>query len=647
MRGFLAVFEREVIERRLLAGAALLLGLVPLAMPWLPGLQQRSGPELRSATALALALCFSLGLALMLGSSIVVRDLAERRLGFYFSRPIGGWAVWSGKLAAAFVLALGAGALVLLPALAVERRLEISGLMSVGLPLPGVAESVLLWSSAVLLLVALSHAASVALRSRSPWLFLDFMGLGLVGWCAWAAVRRIGLAGAFGAAEVVVAALLAVALLALLAAGAVQVLQGRTDIRRGHRLLSVTLWGSLLAGTFVAQGYGSWVLATEPKDLDEVAMSAVGSRSPWIAIFGPVRHRVGYRPEFLLDTSSGRFAQVRFWLPPRFTGDGRWAVWLEPANMLRGTGPYDLLRLDLGDPRSRPERTRMTYSGTIPPLLAVSRDGRQAAVATGRRLTIEQVPSGRLLASAELPRELDHVEDSLLFVAPGRVRIFGFEIFSKAGTGLDSGALEVGEIEVGRGGLARIARVEPIVKPGMSFQDPRLPSRLEISSDGTRLLALRESDQRFVVIDAGNGAVMAELPPAGERSGTVFLADGRIAVVTGSSPRELRIFSRAFVPERSFRFAGSGLQLGGQPAPHRLVVATSPRRLGVFSNRGKILILDLATGSMRQFGSGLVPVPYSQVGPESAGSTLFWRGDFRRLVQVDPETGRERVLAGR
>ncbi|HEY7215216.1 MAG TPA: hypothetical protein VIC28_11335, partial [Thermoanaerobaculia bacterium] len=67
MRGFLAVFEREVIERRLLVAASLLLGLVPLAAPWIPGLAQRGGPDLRSSMALIVALCFSFGLALILG----------------------------------------------------------------------------------------------------------------------------------------------------------------------------------------------------------------------------------------------------------------------------------------------------------------------------------------------------------------------------------------------------------------------------------------------------------------------------------------------------------------------------------------------------------------------------------------------------
>jgi hypothetical protein len=646
MKAFLAVFEREIIERRLLAAAALFLGLVPLAAPLIPGLGQRGGPEVRSATALVLALCFSLGLALILGASVVVRDLADRRLGFYFSRPIGGWAVWAGKLAAALFLALSAGLLILVPTAGMERRLDFGGLLSARLFFSSTLMTVSVWVMAVLFLVVLSHAASVVLRSRSPWLILDLAMLGLVAGLAWATERRLGFAGAYGAAEALGLALVAAAVCALLAAGAVQVLSGRTDLRRGHRLLSLTLWGALLAGIFAAQGFASWVVAAGPEDLDQVGASAAASRSPWIAIFGPAGHRMGYTPEFLLDTATGRFTRVKFLLPPQFSADGRWAVWLEPSRMLRNTasaGPYELLRLNLRDPGSRPERTRMTYSVPAPPVLAVSPDGRQVAVAAGKRLTLEEIPAGRLLASAELPRELDHVDDSLLFVAPGRVRVFGHELFSP-----DSGALEIGEITVSGGGLVRVARIERSATPEVEVQDePWAPVRPEISADGARLLVRRESDRRFLVLDAGSGATLVELPPSDEESNASFLADGRIALESGSRPRELRIFSREGLAERSFRFAGSGLRLGGQPAPDRLVVTTSPRRSGVFSGRSQTLILNLATGAMRRLGTGLISVAMPHFGPESAASTLFWRADGARLVQVDPATGRQRVVAGR
>ena len=71
---------------------------------------------MRSGVALGLALIVSLVLAMALGGSVIARDLGERRLGFYFARPISGGAIWAGKLAAAAVLAVGAGVLVLLPA---------------------------------------------------------------------------------------------------------------------------------------------------------------------------------------------------------------------------------------------------------------------------------------------------------------------------------------------------------------------------------------------------------------------------------------------------------------------------------------------------------------------------------------------------
>jgi hypothetical protein len=637
MRGFLAVFEREVVERRLLAAAALILGLVPLAAPWLPGLGGRGGPEVRSATAFALALCFSFGLALILGSSVVARELADRRLSFYFSRPIGGWAVWSGKLAAAFALALGAAVLILLPAALVERRFDIPEWVGPGGMLAGIKGSGLLWLAGLLLLVLLSHAAGVALRSRSPWLVLDFAGLGLVAWLAWMVSHRLLFAGAHGAAAVATTGLLTAGLLALSAAGATQVLGGRTDIRRGHRLLSLTLWGALLVACFTAQGYASWVLAAEPEDLEKVHLTAAATRSPWISISGVAEHRAEYYPEFLLNVRSGRFIRLRtpvsYWAPPRFSADGRWVFWLEPREGALRLGPAELVRLDLRDPQSRPEPTRMTYSEPFSQL-AVSADGSRVAVGSGRRLTIEEVPSGRLLASAELPRAIGNYQDSLLFVDPGRVRLFGNDLFSDADP-MQPEAFEAAEMKVAGGGLVRTARLEQVAAP-------------EVNRDGTRILARRRSDGRVAVFDAGSGAVLAELPITGKESMTAFLADGRIALVSGTEGKELRIFSPAFAPERTFRFRiAKALRLGGQPAPDRLVVAMAPR--GPDSSRwdlSRTMLLDLTTGSVRRFGRGLLPVAGPRGGPESAASRLFTTGQTR-LVQVDPETGRQTFVAGR
>jgi len=634
MRAFLAVFGREIVERRLLVAASLLLGLVPLAAPWIPGLAQRGDPELQSATALAIALSFSFGLALILGAAIIVGDLAAGRLGFYFARPIPGWAVWAGKLAAACGLALGVGALILLPSSLAERRLQLSGWWNE--PLVGNAASALLWVGAVLLLAALGHAAGVALRSRTPWLILDFAGLGLTGWLAWTAGRRLVLAGAFGAANLSSAGLLGLALLALLAAGAVQVLGGRTDLRRGHRLLSSTLWGTLLAGTLAAQGYAAWVLAAGLGDLGHVAVTAAAPRGTWIAVYGAARNRAGYDPEFLLDVASRRAVRIAavapsFWPSPWFSADGRWAVWLEPQWSDARGGPFELLRLDLRALRSRPERTRIIYE-RLPSELTLSADGGRVAVASGRRLTIEEVPSGRLLASAELPRDLGRYEDSLRFMDSGHVRLYGSDLFENGDPALRS-AFEAGEM---RGaGVVRTARLDDV-------QD------VEISPDGARILARRRSDGRFAVFDAGTGAVLAELPPAGELSRASFLADGRIALVSGGLGKELRIFSPGYAPEQVFRFRmAKSLRLAGEPAPDRLVVTTAPR--GPEATRwdiGRTDLLDLSTGSVRRLGHGLLPAAGSHSGPESPASRLFLNHQGQ-LVQIDLENGRQVPMAGR
>src|SRR4029077_12545575 len=118
MRGFAAVFEREFYERRLLWVVALVLSLVPVVLPLMPGLLPggASVEDLRSGLAFGLAALLAALLALFLGTSMIASDLAERRLRFYFARPLTGWTLWAGKLTACLTLVLGAGLLVLIPA---------------------------------------------------------------------------------------------------------------------------------------------------------------------------------------------------------------------------------------------------------------------------------------------------------------------------------------------------------------------------------------------------------------------------------------------------------------------------------------------------------------------------------------------------
>ncbi|HEV2063603.1 MAG TPA: hypothetical protein VGS00_03535, partial [Thermoanaerobaculia bacterium] len=88
MRGFLAVARREIEEKRFVFAAAAAASLIPFAIPLVRGLHGTAATEARDWTTAILAGTFLLGLGVVLGGSVISRDLVDRRIGFYFSRPL-------------------------------------------------------------------------------------------------------------------------------------------------------------------------------------------------------------------------------------------------------------------------------------------------------------------------------------------------------------------------------------------------------------------------------------------------------------------------------------------------------------------------------------------------------------------------------
>src|SRR5262245_48144682 len=96
---------REMRERRFFLPTALVAGLAPLLL-WVmasPGSGLRLTAEV---AALVLMFAFPTAVGISLGASVLGRDLAERRLGFYFARPLRGSSIWGGKMLAAMLLTL-------------------------------------------------------------------------------------------------------------------------------------------------------------------------------------------------------------------------------------------------------------------------------------------------------------------------------------------------------------------------------------------------------------------------------------------------------------------------------------------------------------------------------------------------------------
>jgi hypothetical protein len=649
LRGFAAVFEREIVERRLLPLAALVLGLVPLAAPLLPGMPSSPPALVRSGVALGLALIVSIVLAVLLGGSVIARDLGERRLGFYFARPLSGGAIWAGKLAAAAVLAAGAGALVLLPVSLLGDVPDPSGywgsFMTGGASLgrPGLAA---VWLGVILLAVFLSNAAGVILRSRSPWLLLDVAALGMTAAVTWTCLKILTRDGAglvisfrpdamlaFPLLQYVEGTVAAVALLALAAAGAAQVTRGRTDLRRGHRILSIVLWSALLPAALVLAGYTRWFESPSPQDLVSIEGVVAAPAGPWIALYGAAAHRGGYLPGFLLDVGSGRFVRAGFGLGSwdrgqsarvRFSADGTQAAWLEiPGDPSRSEN-LDLLILNLRQPGAPPRPAQISLKRSLSSF-ALSRDARYVAAIQDRRWMVAEVSSGRLLASAPVANDY-HRQETLVFAGPGRVRRYTLDAsWGPQATRGQRVTLSVSELDVATGKVTTSEEIQEGVEGWPTWTVS--PSADRGLLRGSNTLQLREGVTGKLIADLGGDGARAS-----------FLPDGRIALLErGGDGSDLRLLDPANGAEvRRFHF----------PAVHTVLVADQPslNRVRVVT-RGpggtepwQLWALDLASGEARPGPRlALTSLPFRK-----AGSWRPLRGDG--VVWFDPWTARTVVV---
>jgi hypothetical protein len=621
MTGAGAVLLREFEERWQILAGALLVGLLSLALPRLG----RVEPEFLGDIALTIGAITSCVAAFILGAVVIGRELAERRMSFFFSRPLSGAAIWSGKLAGAALLALLCGVLSALPA----------GLLHAlhGNPIPELLQvsSLSNWGLCLILLLLGANAAGILLRERSAWLLLDFAAFCIVAFWLATAGRQPALAGAGEAFKRVWFPALILIAVSLAAAGAVQAIHGRSDLSRGRRLLSWTLWPLLLLVTLGVNGFAHWVVSPRLRDLRNIEHAVVAPAGDWVYVAGFVAGRPGYRPGFLIHTRSGRLERLRrspntsFGEPLVFSGDGLHLAFLRsPAE----SGGWELSTLDLSRSRAEPQSLgAIPMNGPIP-VLQMSRDGRFLAVVDQRRTIVHDLPGNRIVASVPLsvPASFDP-STFARFPDAGHLRLFQASC-RDTWPNFAGCRIQIENLDLTTGQLT----------PGGSLET--VFPFINISQDGSRILAYTE--QTVALYDGATAEKIADLAPRKEiDSGLQLMPDGRILLTAKSSPgRELRIFPAdgRGEPRRHLFPDAERLQVAGQPARNRLNVAVFPG--------GEIWSLDLRTDQRRQIGKGLVPFARSvQVaGPASAAPWLFQRGE--QLVQIDPATGRERVLTG-
>jgi hypothetical protein len=248
----LAVFRREWIGRRNTFLLALGLGCIYLTMI---RFNDQLGGTRDKATIILVATSILLpwAVAALFGATMVARELEERRFGFLLNQPLRLGEIFFGKVAAGLAIALAFGFLACLPAFLLGglwrqiSPLEAARLLGVGL-------------AGCIVFLLFFHAASIQLRSRSPWLVLDLVAWVAFGWGVRALTMNLLSAWAFDAMLRLWLILLVVVTVGLGIAGYLSVAEGRADLQRGHRWVSATLAISLAVALLVGWVQTAWVL---------------------------------------------------------------------------------------------------------------------------------------------------------------------------------------------------------------------------------------------------------------------------------------------------------------------------------------------------------------------------------------------------
>ncbi len=603
MTAVLAVAQRELVARSTWLVAALVAGLLPLGAPLLPWVDAASAADARSLLAAVMAGTLMAAAAVAMGLSMVGSDLAERRLGFYFSRPLTAGAIWWGKVAASFLIVVLVGVLAALPASLVGRSLVVSRLGDPTVSTARLAAGAVL---AVLLVLGIAHALGVMGRSRSVWLAFDLAAAGVVGGVIWALQRRLLLAGAWQLQETLLASSLVALVIGLLVAGWVQVAVGRTELQRGHRALSLTLWGALGSFSLVAAGYAAWLFSATPSSLAQIGEILAPRTGPWTVVVGTSPGRGDYYPRFLLDTSSGRWLRLgggaRPWhVPPCFSADGRRVVWLQPT----GVGPDDpsqVVWCDLSEPQPRPLATPLLFGQHVR-RVQVSPSGQRLAVNDDTTLSVYSLPDGALLASTRL--EATGSQVAAYFVTDDELAA---SVWPEAPSSWRSPAdAPLWRLDVRSGRLERTGTLQGsrFVDTFFNPVDPLGEVRLAVHPRG--------DEQELVIHDARTGAPRATLlaRASGAELRATFLADGRIVAsehgTAAGAPARVHLFDRQGHLLRSVSLPSQHLGRFGGEVTRGVLIVTLARSDDWFNRDLRPVLVDLESGTVRRLPPGYIP----------------------------------------
>lgn len=621
----LVIAARELRGKGRLLVISAALALVPFLAALMPAARGNRGDVIALFGGF-LAVAVGLGLAVALGSSTIGRELSERRLSFYLTRPASGPAIWAGKAIAAILTALAGFAVIALPAfLAAPKAWRIAWL--------GGAEPPALAAVGIVGLFLISHALSTVIRSRSILLAVDFVALcGAVAAIVLLVVpllrgQAIELAG-----QLLLVIAIAVGVI-LAVAPAWQLARGRTDVRRSHLEFSRFFWTSVAVVLLVATGVVSWVVSAGPEDVTGVRhfyQSPTGSR---FLLTGETANRGGHTASFVIEPESRSTRRVpQPWWGVSFSRDGRVVAWVQSAmsldarRMMIGS-TLELCVLAPGADGPAVIGPRFSYSAVI----ALSDDGSNVAVADRELLSVYDTVTGKLLAAAA---GLNPAASQTPFFASADL----VRVVEESPRGREPMAYRVLELDI----KARSMRQTGEGSFAVAVQGRR---GVSVSGDGTRLW-LRGAG---TIVDGRSVKPIAQLPIPGQPM-SVMLHDGSVAATSWNEGQSrLLLFAPDGGPLHDLLIPSEGRAfVVGETTDGKLILRTNRQITGQVGTGRSMLVVDLTSGVIERTVPDVNgPLP-SWSEPRAAryeAGVRFVAVDAKgELITWDPRSGEKKKL---
>ena len=511
----LAIARRDLADRTSVFIAAAVLAVVPFVLTVVPGMSSFNYMDVITTTGGLLSVGFTLGLALVIGVTMIGRDLSEKRMSFYFSKPISAPSIWFGKLLAAVISLALCFAVLFVPSYLAgstswHRSWNVE--LGAGFAVVGVV---------ALTLLLLGHVFGTMFRSKSALVALDVVLMVLAGMAIAAIIRPLleGFAGDLTTAVIYV--LGGALLLILVLCGAWQLEKGRADRRQNHIALSTFIWIATSIVLATGGAFTAWVVHVSPKDLNGYDITQPDNGS-WSFLFGPTKHRMDYHALFAYDLGTGeamRIPGVRSWFSSGFSRDGRTVAYLKLPDFRAGQGELFLQPLQKD---AKPVDTQITMSrGSV---FAFSDDGaRLGVVDTDGIATIYEIASKKALVSAKVPEAMRSAK-RLFFVRPDLLRVY-IQSPQYGSVKPVEQTLDVYELD---------ARTRALAHTG-SYRAVAEHLGLTVSSDGARALVVERGEldktTKASVIDARTGQVIAAVP-SGSLLHITLLDNDSVGVLT-------------------------------------------------------------------------------------------------------------------